>query len=269
MTLFAVDTSRWQGAISGAKLKGRGFNALCARCVVGQAERDSLYLMAKEQAEDNGLIFGAYGVSWPAGRNARADADNFVSRMSPSARPAMPRFLVGDHELGLHVSTYGHHLLSGLELVEYGIEYNAEVERQTGMACWFYTAAWYWNSSKLNPFIDRGETAFKVFPAHYPFDPRQISGAPPLYSPDVLDPAQHGTFVPLVPAPWKPQDMVALQWTSKGKGAAGGFCASTFMDRDVLFADLAGTVPPAPPTLEARVVRLETEARAHGWTLAQ
>ncbi|MGH2621025.1 MAG: hypothetical protein ACRDHG_10715, partial [Anaerolineales bacterium] len=59
----------------------------------------------------------------------------------------------------------------------------------------------------------------------------------------------------------------ALQWTSKGKGAAGGYCASTFLDRDIVFAGVPGDLPPAPPTLEARVLRLETEARAHGWSV--
>lgn len=264
MTLPIVDTSRHNGSINGAKLKARGFVGIMARCVIGQAERDPLYLMAKEQAEDNGLFFAAYGVSWPINRNARADALNFVEKLCPSSRPQVPILLVGDHELGASTHPSGHHLLSGAELIEYGIEYNATVEQQTRQDCWLYTAMWYWNSAKLLPFVNRGEREFRVFPAHYPFDPPQVSGLPPRYSPDVLNPKDHSTFVPLVPKPWNMQDMAALQWTSKGRGAASGFCVSTFLDRSVVFDDLGGPISPPAATHEERISKLESEAHSHG-----
>lgn len=244
---FWVDVSRHNGPINGARLAARGFDGVCARCVVGQAERDPLYLMAKEQAEDNGLGFGAYGVSWPANRDPRGDARAFLDKLIPSQRPAAPAFIVGDHELGLHTHPAGHHLLSGAQLVDYGIEYNLELAAQSDYDPLFYTAAWYWNSSKLKPFTDRGERAFKCFPAHYPYDPKQLPGLPPRYSKDELDPNEIGSVKPAIPAPWTTAELAAWQWTSKGRGAVDGYQTSVFMDRFALYLDLGGEPPPDEP----------------------
>jgi len=258
-----VDTSRHNGPIDAKAIKSRGFVGIIARCVIGQAERDPFYLDTKIKAEAEGLRFAAYGLPWPTNRDPYADAMNFVEKVCPSKAPAMPEFFVGDFELGTNPrhETYA---ISGQELVEQAVVWMHTVEQELKIEGAFYTAAWYWASSKLGPHIGKGEDNWPLIVAHYPLDPSQLLGV--RYSKDVLDPAEISTRVKWrVPKPWSiekgPNErggVLGIQWTSKGRGKVDGYCASTFMDRDVLFRE--DSAPPTPPPAGGPADKIRREA---------
>jgi hypothetical protein len=264
------DSSQHNGKINAAKIKLRGVDGIIARCVIGQAERDPLYLDAKQQADGEGLAFAAYCVPWPANRNAKADAENAAEKLTPSASPAAPLFVGDDAELGASPDKHGHHLLSPEALLQYYIDYADHLaELRPDIPVTIYTAAWFWNSARLKGAINRGETRHPLWMAQYPWDPKQFPGLPPRFSKDVLDyleinPAYQGW---LVPKPWTMAQVLGIQWTSKGQGAAGGYCVSTFFDRNVMIKDvLPGPPAPAPqPPAEdelAKFLRNEADIAA-------
>lgn len=222
-----VDTSRHNGKLDVKKIKARGFVGIIARCTIGVAPVDEQYYRTQEICAGEGMKFAAYGVNWPANRNPRLEARYFVDHLGSP----MPEFVVGDFEVGLKDKT-----LSGANLVDQAIKWMDMVGSLVTVPSLFYTAMWYWNSKKLGPFTNRGELRWKVLPAHYPYDPRQIPGFAPRYSKDVLSPYEIGSVKPLIPYPWnKAAKAAGWQWTSKGRGAVDGYQESRFMDRIILF----------------------------------
>jgi len=226
MVEYWVDTSRHNGPINVPKLKARGFHGVIARCTIGVAPVDEQYHRTRQLCYDLGMKFGAYCVPWPWNRNPKIEARHFVASLG-----CKPNLLVGDHELGLDDKT-----LSGEFLVKLAISFMGFVaDEMPTTPLLFYTGAWFWNSPKLRPFVNRGERRWKVFPASYPYDPRQIPGLPPRYSRDVLNPAEIGPRQALIPFPWAKPQVAAWQWTSKARGAVDGYQTSRFMDRDILY----------------------------------
>jgi hypothetical protein len=221
-----VDTSRHNGKLNVPKIKARGFTGIVARCTIGVAPPDSEYARTRDACFQHGMKFGAYGVLWPWNRNPRLEAKHFVAALN-----CKPHFVVGDFELGLYDSK-----LSGRTLVDQALEWMGTVaDLLPTVPLLFYTAAWYWNSPKLKPFVNRGERRWRVLPASYPYDPRQIPGLPPRYSKDVLVPSAIGPAKPVIPFPWSVELLAGWQWTSKGRGVVDGYQASRFMDRDIIY----------------------------------
>ena len=90
MRAALVDTSRYQGMLDAAKIKAAGFCGIVSRCTIGFSEDGSavgrsldFYHNSQKQARDNGMIFGAYHVLWPANKNPIREADHFLARCGP------------------------------------------------------------------------------------------------------------------------------------------------------------------------------------------
>ncbi len=253
MITYWWDVSKYDGKLNAKKIKQRGVTGIIHRCVIGIAPRDPNYFDNKEICEGEGLKFATYGVMWPANRNPEKEAEHYAESLVSGASPRMPDFCSGDFELGAASSDkYGHYKLSGEELVEMSIRYMVRLETVLpGMPLEFYTAAWYWNSKKLRPYVNRGENQWSLWDATYPFNPAQIPGLPPRYSKDVLSPYEINPQAKYVSVyPWTADQTNGWQWTSKGRGAIDGYCAEkVFIDRDIMWS------PELPPPTDAQELR--------------
>ena len=247
MRAALIDTSRYQGMIDAAKIKAAGFCGIVARCTIGLSEDGSsvgrsldFYHNSQKQARDNGMIFGAYHVLWPANKNPIREADHFLARCGPVDLAVLDVEL--DH--GLTKAAIQAQAKIWLDRVSAALQKRILV----------YTASWWWT-------VAAGwENTYPLIEAEY------ILSAPRGGITKSQQPEAPKQPVSLA----KGWDQWAMhQWTSGGKPVG---VQSESLDYNVANATeeqlrvFLGLEAP-PPTLEARVVKLETEARAHGWNL--
>jgi hypothetical protein len=250
------DFSRWNGRINGAAIKARGVDGIMSRSTIGTSGvRDIQYENNSRQADENGLLFGAYGVNWPINRNPELEAEVFVEQAYDPRLPKLPDVLAGDFELGARTHKAGHHKISGEELVEQAVRYMRKLrELLPEILLILYTGHWFWNDEKLLPHVGKGEDEFPGWFASYPIDPKQIKYLPPRYSADVLDPREVNPDLEVkIPIPWTKANTMAWQWSSKGRGKVDGYQESTFIDRNVLFAPIGPPPPNGGPTPSERI----------------
>ena len=249
MRAALVDTSRYQGMLDAEKIKAAGFCGIVARCTIGLSEDGSsvgrsldFYHNSQKQARDNGMIFGAYHVLWPANKNPIREADHFLARCGPVDLAVLDVEL--DH--GLTKAAIQAQAKIWLDRVSAALQKRILV----------YTASWWWT-------VAAGwekENAYPLWEAEYIVSaPR--GGITKSQQPEA--PKQPASLA-------KGWDQWAMwQWTSGGKPVG---VQSESLDYNVANATeeqlrIFLGLELAPPTLEARVVKLETEARAHGWAV--
>jgi GH25 family lysozyme M1 (1,4-beta-N-acetylmuramidase) len=248
MRASIVDASRYQGMLDAAKIKAAGFCGIVARCTIGLSEDGSsvgrsldFYHNSQKQARDNGMIFGAYHVLWPANKNPIREADHFLARCGPVDLAVLDVEL--DH--GLTKAAIQAQAKIWLDRVA------AVLQRKVLV----YSASWWWT-------VAAGwENTYPLIEAEY-----------------IVTMPRGGIDISQQPeAPKKPAtlakgwtDWALWQWTSGGKPLGA---QSESMDYNVVnatedqFRGFLGLTP-APPTLEQRVGILEREAVARGWNLA-
>jgi len=247
MRAALIDTSRYQGMIDAAKIKAAGFCGIVARCTIGLSEDGSsvgrsldFYHNSQKQARDNGMIFGAYHVLWPANKNPIREADHFLARCGPVDLAVLDVEL--DH--GLTKAAIQAQAKIWLDRVSAALQKRILV----------YTASWWWT-------VAAGwENTYPLIEAEY------ILSAPRGGITKSQQPEAPKQPVSLA----KGWDQWAMhQWTSGGKPVG---VQSESLDYNVANATEEQLrvflgLEPSPPTLEERVIKLETEARAHGWVV--
>ena len=247
MRAALIDTSRYQGMIDAAKIKAAGFCGIVARCTIGLSEDGSsvgrsldFYHNSQKQARDNGMIFGAYHVLWPANKNPIREADHFLARCGPVDLAVLDVEL--DH--GLTKPAIQAQAKIWLDRVSAALQKRILV----------YTASWWWT-------VAAGwENTYPLIEAEY------ILSAPRGGITKSQQPEAPKQPVSLA----KGWDQWAMhQWTSGGKPVG---VQSESLDYNVANATEEQLrvflgLEPSPPTLEERVIKLETEARAHGWVV--
>jgi GH25 family lysozyme M1 (1,4-beta-N-acetylmuramidase) len=248
MRASVVDTSRWQGMLDASKIGAAGFCGIVARCTIGLLEDGSsvgrsldFYHNSQKQARDNGMIFGAYHVLWPANKNPIREADHFLARCGPVDLAVLDVEL--DH--GLTKAAIQAQAKIWLDRVA------AVLQRKVLI----YSASWWWT-------VAAGwENTYPLIEAEY-----------------IVTMPRGGIDISQQPeAPKKPAtlakgwtDWALWQWTSGGKPLGA---QSESMDYNVVnateaqFRTFLGLTPP-PPTLEERVGILEREATLRSWDLA-
>lgn len=245
-----------------AKQAGLGFFAW--RCTIGCVYADPFYETAKLQAEDEGLLFVAYNVNWPANKNPGREAAWAVDHLLPKGHTRMPDIVVADEELGVKEHSAGHHLIPAAALMEQNRIYASEIRRLSGLPTPIYSAQWYWNATKFKNVTPCGwEKDFLLWAANYPW----------AVAPNVNDPITYNAQVhPLVPRGWKLEDIVIWQWANTG--TIPGMAKPYPWDKDIAMGDLAWVrqklhLEPPPPTIEKRVSCLEEWAQPQGFQPCQ
>ena len=248
MRAAVVDASRYQGMLDATKIKTAGFCGIVARCTIGLSEDGSsvgrsldFYHNSQKQARDNGMIFGAYHVLWPANKNPIREADHFLARCGPIDLAVLDVEL--DH--GLTKAAIQAQAKIWLDRVATVLQRKVLV----------YSASWWWT-------VAAGwENTYPLIEAEY-----------------IVTMPRGGIDISQQPeAPKKPAtlakgwtDWALWQWTSGGKPLGA---QSESMDYNVVnateaqFRTFLGLTPP-PPTLEERVGILEREATLRSWDLA-
>lgn len=157
---LGVDISSLQGEIDFAKLAawrspdGRRIEFVIARACNGTV-RDSRHREYRQAAKANGLLFGSYGVLYPAG-DAVAQADTFLDVVGVVEPDELPPMLDLEVEDGIPGGDGEHR--AGLAWVE-------RVEDVTGRRCLVYTGWGFWKAID-----DRAESPLADRPlvvAHY------------------------------------------------------------------------------------------------------
>ena len=247
MRAALADVSRYQGMIDATKIKAAGFCGIVARCTIGLAEDGSsvgrsldFYHNSQKQARDNGMIFGAYHVLWPANKNPIREADHFLARCGPVDLAVL------DVELD--------HGLTKAAIQAQAKVWLDRVNAALIQPIFVYSASWWWTVAAGW----ENENVYPLWEAEYIVSlPR--GGITQSQQPEA--PKQPASLA-------KGWDQWAMwQWTSGGKPVG---VQSESLDYNVANATeeqlrIFLGLELAPPTLEARVVKLEAEARAHGW----
>ena len=233
--------------IDATKIKAAGFCGIVARCTIGLAEDGSsvgrsldFYHNSQKQARDNGMIFGAYHVLWPSNKNPIREADHFLARCGPVDLAVLDVEL--DH--GLTKAAIQAQAKIWLDRVA------AVLQRKVLV----YSASWWW-------------TVAAGWENQYPLWEAEYTVSAPRGGIDISQQPEAPEKPATLAKGW---DQWAMwQWTSGGKPVG---VQSESLDYNVanateeqlrVFLELEAP----PPTLEARVVKLETEARAHGWAV--
>lgn len=228
MTIYgAIDTSENQRLpYSGAAARLAGVKIWWARSTVGWARLDPCYFAAKEQAEDNDIAFGTYGLNWPANRDGRREGRYMLDRITSGASPRPPRFVVVDGELGTSSKDAANYAVPA-EVIVINILYFLEVLATSRIETDFYTGPWYLTHPKLRAAFQKYAQELRKYPliaAEYPFQGRTyelLHGGP-------MRPAQFDPWIakpllpsppqfPKLPAPWDEDDLLGVQWSSYGK----------------------------------------------------
>jgi hypothetical protein len=276
MTFACIDTSDNNGmAYSGEAAKEAGVQCWVARCTVGWGKADPAYPIAKREAEENDIPFGAYGINWPINRNPKREAQFLVKKMCPPGLARLPRFLVPDCELGTRKHAAGHEKIGGEELIVQMLTYAETLVSETALTVDFYTGHWHMTDKKVLPFLPRYAQdlrKYHVILAEYPFQgwsllPGQTNLHPETFDPWSIRPGLAG-YPNLTGLPWSELEVDGWQWSSLGRQR--GICFNPprydVLDYSALYCIPGEAPPPPPPSLEQRVGHLEGWAGERGYT---
>ena len=273
MTIPGIDTSDNNGMVySGEAAAEAGVKVWMPRCTVGWGRADPAYPIAKREADENGIDVGPYGLNWPINRNPKREAQFLIKKMCPKEAPKMPRFVVGDFELGTRTHAAGHEKIGGEELLVQMIVWAETIETETGLVFDFYTGRWHLIDKKIASFLPRYAADLKkrhVILAEYPFQGWGLLPGQSVIKPDTFDPwllrPTLREYPDLRTLPWTETEVDGWQWSSMGKQKGICFNRSPYdkLDYDAMYRIPGTPPPPAPPTLEQRVEDLEAKAHVH------
>ena len=187
-----VDVSRHQGKVNVSAIQNAGFCGLVARCTIGWSYLDPFYEDTKSQAEELGMIFGAYNVLWPENQNPSREAIWANQKMGEVD------FFVEDIELvqGISASNIGNQARTKM----------LKLEELRKAKPWVYTGSWFWNGALGSATPFGWEQEYHLWEAEYLTKPFGLFD--PSDSPETTKPYTLGKG-------WT--EWLVWQWTSKGK----------------------------------------------------
>lgn len=269
MIYGAIDTSENNGRrYDGAAAVRAGVSVWWARSTIGWARLDPAYFIAKQQAEDNGIRFGAYGLNWPANRNGTREGRYMLDHITSGPSPKNPDFVVVDAELGTNSNDAGNYAVPPDAIVGHILNFLDELAT-SHIETYLYTGGWYMTHPKMAAAFQKYADdlrAYNLILAEYPFQGtayKLLHGGP--LTPATFDPWTVKPTLPSRPAfpkPWTEDDILGWQWSSFGKQQGICFNPAPWdrLDYSCFFRLPGG---PPPKTLEQRVTALEAQAHTH------